>query len=55
MAHINGWCEVQVQTVPGTGDGSGTGVKEVEVMVQRQEHLLMGGLVQPSDCVIQMV
>ena len=24
-------------------------------MVQRQEHLLMGGLVQPSDDVIQMV
>ena len=55
----NEWChvklQVQVQTAPGKGCGSGTGSFEAEVMVQRQEHLLMGGLVQPSDYVIQMV
>ena len=41
----------------GTGGGSGTGTDalESEMRVQRQEHLLMGGLDQPSDDVIQMV
>ena len=42
-------------TAPSPGTGVGSGTEDFEMMVQRQEHLLMGGLVQPSDDVIQMV